>query len=287
MLLAVLSDVHANLPALEAVLADAWAYHPDGYVVAGDLTGGPRPNETIARLRTLDAWLIRGNSDNNLLRLGRGEAPPEWYTCRQWALARWSLKQLGEHTYAYLAALPEERVIALPGASPLRVVHGSPGAPADGLDPANERAELDHVMAACVEPVLICGHTHEAWYIEAQGQALASPTLVLNPGAVCGPLDGTIGAEYALLEWRDQRWHAHLRQVPYDIGRVRTAFEESGLLAEGGALARAFLRSIETGRNIAEDFLAHAYGLTARAGLPDARWVPDALWDEAAATFAW
>ena len=141
--------------------------------------------------------------------------------------------------------------------------------------------ELARVIAACVEPVLICGHTHEAWYVEAQGH------LVLNPGAVCGPLDGTIGAEYGLLEWRDHRWHAHLRQVPYDIGSVRTAFEESGLLTEGGALARAFLRSIETGHNIAEDFLAHAYGLTATAGMPGARWVPDALWDEAAATFAW
>ena len=281
MLIAVLSDVHANLPALEAVLADAAAYHPEGYVVAGDLTGGPHPNETIALLRSLDVWLIRGNTDSNLLRLGRGEAPPEWYTCRQWALARWSLKQLDEHAYEYLAALPEERVIALRGASPLRVVHGSPGAPAAGLDPVNERAQLARVMAACVEPVLICGHTHEAWYVETQGH------LALNPGAVCGPLDGTIGAEYGLLEWRDHRWHAYLRQVPYDIGSVRTAFEESGLLSEGGALARAFLRSIETGRNIAEDFLAHAYGLTATAGLPGARWVPDALWDEAAATFAW
>jgi predicted phosphodiesterase len=91
MRLAVLSDTHGNLPALEAVLADVRQFAVDGVIVAGDLTGGPHPNETIALLRALNGWLIRGNSDANLLQLAAGEAPEDWYTSRQFALLRWSL----------------------------------------------------------------------------------------------------------------------------------------------------------------------------------------------------
>jgi hypothetical protein len=58
-------------------------------------------------------------------------------------------------------------------------------------------------------------------------------------------------------------------------------------LEEGGALARSFLLSIETGRNVAEDFLSHAYGLAARAGFADCHAVPDAAWEQASETFDW
>ena len=62
---------------------------------------------------------------------------------------------------------------------------------------------------------------------------------------------------------------------------------ETGSLEEGGALMRAFLLGMETGRNVGEDFLAHAYGLAAKAGFKDGDAVPDEIWERAAATFDW
>jgi putative phosphoesterase len=281
MRLAVLSDVHGNLPALEAVLRDVERHRVDGVIVAGDFIGGPQPVETIRMLRALDGWMIRGNSDANVLRYGAGEAPAAWHTSRQWALMRWACRHLDEETFAFLASLPEQRVVEIPRTAPIRVVHGSPRHPAEGICPDLDPAAPEAALAQVDEPVLVCGHTHRPWKWGRDGR------LALNPGAVCGPLDGTLDAQYALLVWQDGRWEAEHRAVGYDLARIRAAFRESGLLEEGGALARSFLVSIETGRNGADDFLAHAYALAAEAGFERCEVVPDAIWERAAATFEW
>lgn len=281
MLLAVLSDVHANLPALEAVLADARRYRPDAYLFAGDLTGGPHTLETIDHLRSLPGWLIRGNGDTYMLRLWRGDAPPEWRTYRQFAFMRWSVGRLREEDLAFLASLSEEMSITPDGLGPVRLVHGSPGQPADGIYPQEDEDQIAHVLAAIDEPTLICGHTHEQWQAEVAGR------LVLNPGAVCAPCDGAIGAQYALLEQRGGRWRAELKKVDYDIAALRRAFHTTGLLEEGGAFARAVVAGIETGVNVAMAFLQYAYGLLEARGLSGERFIPDEIWEVAARSFDW
>ncbi len=125
---AALADVHGNLPALEAVLADARAQGVDRFIVAGDLvTGGPQPAETMRLLRSLDAWMIRGNTDNYLLALDDGSASIGMRTAAQWALTRWSYRHTPRTALDFIAALPEECVVDLPGAAPIRAVHGAPG----------------------------------------------------------------------------------------------------------------------------------------------------------------
>ena len=78
--LAVLSDIHGNLPALEAVLADVQRQGVDGILVAGDCTGGPHQQAAIDLLRALDSWMIRGNSENYCLAFDTGTAPESWRT---------------------------------------------------------------------------------------------------------------------------------------------------------------------------------------------------------------
>ena len=127
MRLAILADIHADLPALEAVLADVSRHGVDGIVVAGDLlVGGPQPAEVLRLLRSLGAWLIRGNAEDYLTSFDSGAAPAGWRTARQWAAVRWSHRRLGREELDLVACLPAERTIALPGAAPLRVVHGAP-----------------------------------------------------------------------------------------------------------------------------------------------------------------
>jgi len=300
MRLAVLADVHGNLPALQAVLADMRRQRVDGIIVAGDLVGGPQPVEVLGLLRSLNnCWMIRGNSDNYFLDHDAGNGPDGWRTSKQWAPMRSSYRYLDREALDFVASLPEQRVIALDGVAPIRVVHGSPWGAAEGLFPDRdpvmlrvfrdacllapdcEPVGLDSVLARIDERVLVCGHTHIPWKQEQDGG------LVFNPGAVCGPLNGDARAQYALLAWQDGRWRVEHRAVVYDLERIRAAFDESRWLAEGGALSRAFLLSIETGRNVGVYFLNYAYGLAAEAGFEGCDVVPDAVWERAEDTFDW
>jgi putative phosphoesterase len=281
MRLAVLADVHGNLPALEAVLNDIHRRTVEGIIVAGDHTALPHANETIRLLRSLGSWMIRGNSDDNLLRYDAGDTPEAWRTSRQFGLLRFAHRHLNKDSMEYLKSLPEQRVIEIAGTVPIRVVHGSPWNPSEGLSPDWDLTALNLALTQTPEPVLICGHTHIPWKFERDGK------LAFNPGAVCGPLHGDMRAQYAVVTWQDDRWEVEHYAVPYDLTQMRRIFQESGLLEEGGALARAFLLSIETGQNVGEDWLSFTYRLAAETGFKNCDVVPDAIWEQAAATFDW
>ena len=281
MRLAVMSDVHANLPALEAVLEDLRRHSVDGIIVAGDLVCGPQPVEAARLLRSLGGWMIRGNGDTDLLQYHAGEAPEEWYTRSQFALMRWMHGQADEETLEFIGALPEERVVEVTGTAPIRVVHGSPGGPSQGIFPRRDSATLEGAWVRTEEPVLVCGHTHTPWVVERGGR------LALNPGAVCSPLDGTVGAQYALLTWKGGRWQVAHKVVRYDLDAVRAIFRDSGLLEECGGCGRAFLLSLETGRNVFGQFLSFARELCVGAGFEDCDVVPDDIWERAKEEFDW
>ena len=109
----------------------------------------------------------------------------------------------------------------------------------------------------------------------------------MNAGSVGQALNGDPRAQYVILSSRKGSWHAEHHAIPYDLGRVRAAYHDSGLLAEGGALARALLLCTETGRNIPVYFLSYAYGLAAEAGYSDCDVVPDHIWERATKLFDW
>jgi putative phosphoesterase len=281
MRIAILADIHGNLPALQAVLNDINQPVPDGVIVAGDFIGGPQPNETIRLLRSMRSWMIRGNSDENVLRFTGRKAPAAWQDSHQWALMRWTCQHLDRDNLEFLGSLPYQRVVTIDHTASIRVAHGSHCNLSEQIYPERDPGRLTSLLSQVEEPVYICGHTHIPWKFEQAGR------LALNPGAVCGPLDGYVGAEYAVLLWEQDRWQVEFHQVPYDLGQIRKDFQESGLLDEAGGLARAFLASIETGRNIAEDFLTYAYQLADEMGYQGCEVVPDAIWDEAAESFNW
>lgn len=234
MRLAVLSDIHGNLAALEAVLADAESQAIDGILVAGDLSFGPQTGEITRRLRALGSWMIRGNNEDHLIALDATDGRHPQYASRQWACMRWQYAHLDTETRAYMTSLPEQRVLALPGTAPIR----------------NGR-------------------------------------LALNPGSVGAPLNDDPRAQYALLTWREGRWQAEHRAIPYDLGQVQRAFQESGLLEAGGAFARAMLLWVQSGHDVTGRLLSHAYRLAAQEGYADCAFVPDEVWERAAESFDW
>lgn len=282
MRLAVLSDVHGNLPALDAVLADIHRHMVDGIIVAGDLAvSGPQPIEAVNRLRWLGAWMIRGNTDISLLKYDSGEGPAAWRTSRVFTLLRWTHSHIDRQTLDFLASLPEQRVIALPGTDAIRVVHGSPSSPTESIFQDRNPEVLEHALQQVNEPVLVCGHTHLPWHLERDGR------LIVNPGAVNGPLNGETGAQYAILTWSRGHWQPRLFTVPYDLERLRKIYLESGFLEEVGPMARAFLLNLESGQDAAGDFFAYAKRLAAEAGSLVDGTIPDEVWEQASVVFDW
>lgn len=271
MRLAILADIHGNLPALEAAIKDIEQNAVDGLIVAGDMVVGPHSVEVVARLRQLDARMIRGNNENYLLRFAAGDAPDWWYTAHQWSFMRWNYRRMNEDTLNFIKELPEQAVIHLEGTDPIRVMHGSPGSASEGIDP--ER--LPSVLAMVPEPVLVFGHTHEAWQRRLDGR------LALNPGSVCSTFNRQARGSYVLLSWEDQHWAVEFRDVLYDLALVRNAFAETGLLAEVGAFAERWMHDLEQGTNHIQAFVDYAYKQAAEAGYADSPFVPDEIWDEA------
>ena len=212
-MLAVLYDVHGNLPALEAVIADAEAAGADGWILGGDyaLFGG-WPAETVERLRGLEraSW-IRGNGER--WTADPGAAPDNPVVPGAIAAAR---EALGEATVGDLASLP----FSLPFEGIL-VCHGSPLSDVDSFDPEDgERDEelLDGVDARRV----LFGHTHLPF-----ARTSAGGVELVNPGSVGMPFDGDPRAAYALLDGDGRLSH---RRVDYDhrasAERVRGIGEE-------------------------------------------------------------
>jgi putative phosphoesterase len=280
MRLAVLSDIHAILPALQAVLPDIEAQQVDVIIVAGDMLAGPNPMEVMRLLRELDCCMIRGNQENYMLRFFNADAPDWWYTSQQWAFMRWSFQQLDQDILEFIASLPEQRSLHLPGTDPIRVVHGSPRNVSELVFPDRDLSLLDLSLSLVSEPVLIFGHTHRSWQMCRAGR------LALNPGALSGNFTGKPCGGYAILDWDKDHWHAELREVRLDVALIRQSFQDSGLLQAGGAVSTYWLQSIETGINILPRFIDYAFQMALDAGFVQTPFVPDQIWERAHELFA-
>jgi diadenosine tetraphosphatase ApaH/serine/threonine PP2A family protein phosphatase len=200
--LALLYDVHGNLPALEAVLEDARGQGAHRFVIGGDVAlFGGWPAETVAALRELDAGWLRGNGER--WTDAPDEAPENEVV--QGAIAA-SREALGEDDVAELAALPG---MLLAGGD--RFCHGSPTSDVRSFlpTPADDEAEL---LARVEEPRLVFGHTH----LPFRRISMTRGIELVNPGSVGMPFDRDQRAAYALIH--DDRAVEH-RRLPYDHER--------------------------------------------------------------------
>ena len=208
-MIAVLYDVHGNLPALEAAIADARGHGADRWVLGGDhVAFGGWPAETLALLRTLEgAQWIRGNTDRGLA--DDSELPRDLPQVPALARAR---ETIGPEAVAELGALPERLSLAeahFSHASPLNDMESFGPEPAD-----DEDRLLDGVQAAR----FVFGHTH------VQFERTRPDGIVLvNPGSVGMPLDGDHRAAYATIA---DDGALTLRRVAYDHERAAAAVDE-------------------------------------------------------------
>jgi putative phosphoesterase len=279
--LAVMADIHGNLPAFEAVMADLKRYaYLDGFLVAGDIVGGPGQEAIFQRLVRLGAVVALGNGEVSALQVADGRAPDYVLTARQFSLTRWVVEHLSPQSLAFLRGQPEQSVVKLPGAQAVRVVHGSPRNVGELVNPLRNPALLAEVMQLVPEPVVVFGHTHLPFQARDEGW------LALNPGAVCFPEDGYIGAQYALLDWDGWEWSVRHHAVPYDLAEFRRSYRENGFL-EVNPLCRIYFEDVHSGKDSLHDFFDLCQRLAESAGCGDLPYFPDEIWQRAAVSFPW
>lgn len=210
MRIALLADIHGNLAALQAVLADIQATGgADTILVLGDIAMlGPQPAEVIATLRQAGCVAIQGNTD-------------AWYNeafaqvhlnTHQANHCYWARPYLGEENIRYLLDLPFSWEGDFSDGERLLAVHGSPRRIDEPIHPEADKDELDEILAGVRASVVACGHTHRAMVRRHRD------IILINPGTVGNPIPPELDprATYALLTCQKGRLEVSLRRVAYN-----------------------------------------------------------------------
>lgn len=229
--IAVLADIHGNLPALEAVLADLAELAVDEVLVGGDLVGrGPEGRAVVHRIADLGWRGVRGNHEDYLLAFSERRVDPEWLTAPEWAASRFMAAELDDFARAYAAQLPLS--IASERAPHLRLVHGTPRSNNEGLGPWSSDGELAASLDAVAEPLLVCAHTHRSF------ERAVSTGRVVNVGSVGLPFNRDPRAQYGVFTvFPDGHTEVELRRVPYDRRETLERYRATGFAAAGGLTA--------------------------------------------------
>jgi len=274
---AVISDVHGNLPAFQAVLADAKALGADRYLLLGDYaTCFPWGNEVTTAIRGLaPAAAVRGNGEDSFIEYlnGRFELDNE-----QFRPAYWCLRSLDRENLEYLTALPERAAVQGEGytmclSHTLDVMHREAVAAffsARGFRVMMESAPIPHdeylirareALLSCPEAladiqalpegVHLFGHNHIQFHMEHEGR------LLVNPGSCGQALDFDTAAAYTLLAREGNRWEVVERRVAYDLDAAAAGLEASGFSACAPLWSSIFQLELRTGKVYMTPFVMH------------------------------
>lgn len=233
MRVALISDIHGNLTALEAALADIERQGVEQMICLGDVAVlGPQPMAVIRRLGELAIPVVLGNTDHWLLN-PREEQPKDDDARRQQEIELWAARQVTATERALVEAYAPRLTFDLGGVS-LLCYHGSPRNYNDQVRPETPVEQLEMYFQGCDAALLAGGHTHEAM-VRRYGESV-----LLNPGSVGLPMIhprpgsekntyNPTWAEYALLEVHAGALTISLRRVPYALDDLAAAVRASGM----------------------------------------------------------
>jgi len=225
-----LGDIHANLPALEAVLTHARSLGGSAIWNIGDFVGyGAFPDEVVKRLQQEGATSIIGNYDLKVLKFPK--RMEKWRQSKhpqKWLAFQWAYQNLSETSRAILRSLPQEAILEEAGRRIL-LTHGSPASNEEVLSPETPDDRLRELLDLAIErygaPVdaIICGHSHQAFTRQVE------KAWFINTGSVGRPDDGDPRACYAILSVGQDLFQVEHHRVAYDIARAVQAIHANGL----------------------------------------------------------
>jgi putative phosphoesterase len=202
---AAISDIHGNLPALEAVLAEIDDEGVDEIVVAGDTAHGPWPAEVVDLLVERGARCVRGNADREVIERSDRYGP----------LARWSADRLGEFRLAVARSWPLTLALSIDGLGRVLVCHSTPESDEPIYTRITPEPELLDLLGPVAADVVVCGHTHMQY-----DRTLGTGVRIVNAGSVGMPYEGTRGAYWTLLGP-----DVEFRRAEYDVEAAVAAIE--------------------------------------------------------------
>jgi predicted phosphodiesterase len=242
MRIAIVSDIHGNLTAFEAILADLRQTAPDLIVHGGDLAdAGARPAEIVDRIRALGWPGVVGNTDELLFRpesltefAGHSAQALQPVFAAVEEMAAWTREALGQERIAWLQSLPRTQIHG-----PIALVHASPESLWRAPSPEAGDEELRKVYGPLGQPIAVYAHIHRAYVRKVPSAGKESGLTVANTGSVSLSYDGNRRAAYLLLD----RLEPTIRRVEYDVEGELKALSESSI-----PRADWVARTIETAR---------------------------------------
>ena len=226
---AVITDIHANLPALQAALRRVDELDVDGVYCGGDLVGyGPHPNEVCALIAERAIPTIYGNYDYAIARdledCGCAYVTPHDRELGQQSVD-WTLEHTDEPSKRFMLALPFDLRFTV-GESQVHLVHGSPRKVNEYLFEDKPATLYERLAGAEDGDVLVFGHTHKPWVHEY------GDVLFVNCGSVGKPKDGDPRGAFAILEAEDGGVRVRIERVEYDAAAVAGEVAAAGLPSE-------------------------------------------------------
>ncbi len=220
MRIALLSDIHGNLLALDACLRDLESQGgADAIVVAGDLClDGPKPKKVLQRLEEIGATCIRGNTDRYLSDDGAGED----FKGAEAAQIAWTQCEIGERWLSWLKALPFALRLGEDD-NQLLVVHANPKTDDEHIWPDAEEEDLQRLIGEESAMAIAFGHLHIPFARMWHGK------LLVNVSSAGLPKDGDPRAGYAILTERGGGWEVKHRRVAFDVKKVATQLADCGI----------------------------------------------------------
>jgi predicted phosphodiesterase len=214
--IAVLSDVHANLEALEAVLGEAQGL--DFYCLGDLVDYGANPNEVISIVKERSTKTVMGNHDQAAV-----TGDTSLFNAKAAMSSQWTKKQLTPENEAFLRSLPLDMRVSFDGFQAF-LAHGSPDDRLwEYVDPRTHSDLFDHYLDKTNVRVIGLGHTHIPYVWKEKGR------VVFNPGSVGQPRDGDWRASFAVVTADGTETEVEIRRVEYDAKKAGLKIREAGL----------------------------------------------------------
>jgi predicted phosphodiesterase len=219
MRIAALYDVHGNLPALEAVLAEVEIIDPDAIVIGGDVAPGPMQAETIERLRGLGerARFVTGNGDREVVAAFDAGLRPEDAGDEVARITAWAAAGLDRAQRDFLASFRPVVSLEADDVGPALFCHGSPRSDTEMITALTPPERLAPMLSGVAERVVVCGHTHHQFELELDDRR------VVNAGSVGMPYQGAAAAFWLLLGP-----DVELRRTDYDVDAALETMRAAG-----------------------------------------------------------